>query len=219
MKIISIIVSFVAATVHSNAQGSVSFSNLASPISSSPRVFIQTDAGTTFVPAGSQFSAELVFAPDGTTQHAFAQVATRVGAATSFSPFPGIFIGGNRTVAAITPAGGFGLFQVRVWETAGGSDYRSAITTGQRNIRAGTSAILRVDTADATTTPPGDPVSLVAAGLTSFTLTAIPEPSTIALILLSTSALLILLKVKSARPRSKLTPVSKRLRLHSKVPV
>lgn len=178
MKRLAIIAGFlVAATVHLNAQGTVSFSNLASPISSSPRVFIQTDAGTTtFVPTGSQFRAELAFAPDGTTPEAFGDVATRVGSTAPFGPLPGIFVGGNRT-APITPSGGFGLFQVRVWETAGGSDYRTAVTTGSRDIRAGTSDILRIDTSDPTTVPPGVPVSLIAAGLTSFTLTPIPEPS------------------------------------------
>jgi hypothetical protein len=179
----------VAAAVQSNAQGSVRFSNFDTSLSSAPRVYVQADAGTTtFVPTGTQFTAELMFAPDGTTAHAFAEVAMRVGSTVSFNPFPGIFIGGNRTVASITPSGGFGLFQVRVWETAGGLDYRSAVTTGPRNIQAGTSAILRVDTSDPTTTPPGVPVSLVAAGLTSFTLTFVPEPATLAIFVLGSVA-------------------------------
>ena len=194
MKSIAIIVGFLVATsVHSNAQGSVRFSNLASPFSSSPWVYIQThDGTTTLVPTGSQFTVELVFAPDGTTSDEFADVAVRLGPTTSFNPVPGGFNGGNRTAFGITPPGGYGLFQIRAWETAAGSDYRSAIASGNPNMRAGTSAILRVDTADATTTPPGIPVSLIAAGLSSFTLTPIPEPSTIAVVLLGTSALLLL---------------------------
>jgi uncharacterized protein (TIGR03382 family) len=142
------------------------------------------------VPRGSAFQAELMFAPDGTPLDAFDSVAVRLGDPVSFNaPIAGVFLGGIRT-APITPAGGFGLFQVRVWETAYGSSYREAIASGNPALHAGTSQILRVDTGDPNVGQP--PTPLTAAGLTSFVIgplssftPCIPEPPAIALSLLA----------------------------------
>ena len=178
------------AAVSANGQGSVNFAN-----NTSTRVYYYTAGGFTFIPVGSQFTAELVFAPDGTPTGAFDSAATRVGATTIFGPIPGVFQAGNRTVASITPAGGYGLFQVRVWSTASGSDYRTALL--DPGALVGTSAILRVDTADPTTVPPGTPTRLLDFGLASFCVTpafvtppCIPEPSIAVIGIAATAALL-----------------------------
>lgn len=165
------------------AQGTVAFQN-----SSLTRVYYYGPSGFTFIPPGSLFSAELMYAPDGTPAELFDAVAVRVGAPTAFGGsvmIPGIFQGGNRT-APITPAGGFGLFQVRVWETAYGTDYASMLASG--NGQAGVSTILRVDTGNPTLIPPQTPTLLVTAGLTSFCVTpafvtpaCVPEPSVVVL--------------------------------------
>jgi hypothetical protein len=175
MKAILLVFGLVVTTSACLGQGSVNFQN-----STTTRVYL---CDGTPVPAGNRFNAELMYAPDGTPSYAFDVVATRVGAPASFGGslmIPGIFVGGGRTVQTITPPGGFGLFQVRVWETAFGRDYSSAILSGDPRQNAGKSGIIRVDTGDSTTTPPGTPVSLVAYGLTSFYLYGppCPEPST-----------------------------------------
>ena len=168
-----IILVALLAGLNVRGQGSVVFAN-----NSATRVYLITSTGSTPVPAGSQFNAELVFAPDGTPTAAFDAVATRVGAAITFFS-PGLFNGGGRTAQFITPAGGFGLFQVRAWETAGGNSYNDVVIRGGP-YGVGESAILRVDTGDPTTIPPGTPTPLVSAGLTSFYI-IVPEPSVVLL--------------------------------------
>jgi hypothetical protein len=175
----------VIATLSSYGQGSVSFAN-----ATATRVFYVTSTGATAaVPVGSQFTAEVVYAPDGTPSAAFAAGATRVGATAAFGPVAGLFSGGGRTVQSITPPGGFGLFQVRVWDTASGSADVAKLTG-----MYGESGILRVDTGDPTTVPPGTPSPLT--GLASFTVTPVPEPSSIALGLLGVGTLLMLRRRK-----------------------
>ena len=182
----------MVAAVSSYGQGSVSFAN--SGTTSRVWYEAQPGAGTTWVPAGAGFTAELVYAPDGTPTTAFDGAAVRVGATTTFGPQGGLFSGGGRTVTSITPAGGFGLFQVRVWETAKGNDYRSALLDATAH--AGASGILRVDTGDPTSVPPGTATPLNSAGLASFTVTLVPEPSVIGLGLLGVGTLLMLRRRK-----------------------
>ena len=182
MKKLLLISAFaVVTTLSSYGQGSVTFAN-----TSATRVWFQQVAGgsTTYMPVGSAYTAELVFATDGSTTD-FAQRASRLGATTTFGPVAGLFSGGGRTATAISPAGGFGLFQVRVWDTATGGD-----------AYYGESGILRVDTGDTTSTPPGTAGSLVGAGLTSFVVTVVPEPSVIGLGILGAGALLMLRRRK-----------------------
>src|SRR5256885_8848034 len=93
------------AVLNSFGQGSIVFRNNGLAL-----VFVETAPGvTTRVPVGSQFSVELMFAPDGTPLEAFDSVAVRVGAAITFGPGAGIFDGGIRRIDAVTPAGGGGL--------------------------------------------------------------------------------------------------------------
>lgn len=171
---------------HIHAQGTVSFAN-----NTSTRVFLP--GGTTACPTNAGYRAELVYAPDGTALDLFDAVALRLGADTPVGfPAPGFFFGGARTAPTTTP-GGFGLFQVRVWNPSHAPDWRTAAFN---NFCVGTSAIMRIDTGDPTTTPPGVPAPLVGNGLTAITLghlgwppCIIPEPSLLALCGLCVSAL------------------------------
>ena len=182
----------VVAAVSSYGQGSVTFANSGT----TSRVWYEAQPGatTTWAPLGSQFTVELVYAPDGTPTTAFDGAATRVGATTTFGPQAGLFSGGGRTVTGITPAGGFGLFQVRVWETSMGADYREASLRSGAHV--GASQVLRVDTGDPTSVPPGTPTALTASGLAPFTVTLVPEPSVIGLGLLGVGTLLMLRRRK-----------------------
>jgi len=191
MKKLLLITALAAvASLSAYGQGSVNFAN-----STATRVILQNaDGTTTFAPTGSRFAIELVAAPDGTPTDAFQFAATRVGQTATFFPVAGQFSAGGRTALNVTPAGGFGLFQVRVWETANGVDYNDSVLRGVGF--AGQSGILRVDTGDPTTTPPGPAGSLLTGGLASFTVSAVPEPSTIALGLLGIGTLLMLRRRK-----------------------
>jgi len=184
----------VLATLSSYGQGSVNFANASATA--------VTLADGTRVPVGTRFLAELMYAPDlgGAIppEAAFDAVATRVGATSSFGGsaqvLPGIFQGGGRTVSSISPSGGFGLFQVRVWESGAGASWSEAMAGGNANYQAGHSAILRVDTGDPTLVPAQTPAALT--GLTAFQLQPIPEPSVIGLGLLGAGALLMLRRRK-----------------------
>ena len=169
------------------AQGTVSFVN-----ATATRVFEPN--GTTAVAGTRGYQAELVFAQDGTTDAEFEATATRLGAAAVIgTPVAGLFSGGTRTAPTAT-AGGFGRFQVRVWQTTAGNDWRSVIAAGRPNDFVGESAILRIDTGDPTTIPPGTASGLT--GLTAITLRPVPEPSVIGLGLLGAGALLLLRRRK-----------------------
>jgi len=72
--------------------------------------------------------------------------------------------------------------QMRAWEAAGGTSYEAAVAAGKL-AGMSTPVTLKVATAPA---PPADMI-----GLTSFQLSAIPEPSTLALGVLGAAALLL----------------------------
>ena len=195
-----LVTGIVAAAVTLNAlgQGYLSFAN-----TSATRVFLQDGTPVPNVIQGGTYLAELLYAPDGspTDPGIFGQIATRVGATTTFNtPTAGVFIGGARSVTSITPPGGYGLFQVRVWDSRAGSTYNQALVTGVGDVcnpfQLGYSPVLRVDTADYTASPIPAPAPL---GMPSFSLMGglsppppwcVPEPSTIGLGVLCGAALL-----------------------------
>jgi MYXO-CTERM domain-containing protein len=181
---------FVALAAH--GQGTVNFSN----IGASGGITNGISGGR--VPVGTAFMVALYFAPEGTTAEGqFMQL----GAATGIAPAAGLFSGGTRTApAGMIPAGGMGHFQVRVWESAFGTSYEAAAGRGL----TGTSGILRVDTGDPTTVPPGTPASLVAANVVvvsgralSQGIVLVPEPSTYALGLLGLGLVALLRRRRS----------------------
>src|SRR5688572_13769298 len=138
------------------SQGTVVFANAGAP----PAAI----CGITPLPAGTNFMVELVYAPDGTPADEFDAVAVRLGPPTGIGPIPGFFSGGARTAPTTTP-GGFGLFEVRVWDATRWPDYRTAMAYGDWVTLIGSSHNLRVDTGDPTTVPPGTPTPLASYGL------------------------------------------------------
>jgi hypothetical protein len=185
MKKILIVTAMAAlVAVNSFGQGSVVFSN------SGGQAITRSSGGS--VPTGSTYQAELMYAPDGTASADFDSMAVRVGNAANFGPTAGYFSGGGRTIDSITPAGGFGLFQVRAWSTAVGTSYADVVSKNQGE--AGKSGIIRVDTGNPLI---GEPAAgLVAAGLQSFVVSPVPEPSAIALGILGAGTLLLLRRRK-----------------------
>jgi len=144
------------------ADGLVLFAN------NSPTAVTNSLTGTN-VPSGNTFHVALYVAPDGTTNDwMFTYVA---GSETNFL-FPGRFNRGG--ISTPIPAGTYGMFQVRVWETAYGSTYEQAVGAPLMNGRLALvvkSVIMRVLPTEFVPTP------LTASGLDAIRVTPLPPPS------------------------------------------
>jgi len=175
----------------SYGQGTVGFANAgASAVTNS-----QTLARV----ANTAFKVSLYYLPwvsdsQVPTSDDFTAAGQVVASSTLYAP--GLYNNGGASVRVdgITPAGGVGWFQVRAWETAFGADYATAAT--KVGALVGTSNILRVDTGDPTTSPPGAATTLISAGLKGFLVYPVPEPTAIALGLLGLGSLLLLRRRK-----------------------
>ena len=82
-------------------------------------------------------------------------------------PLPGIFSGGTRTNGLATPGGATGKFQVRAWGGSYATYEAAALVSG---VLIGQSAVITIQTGNPDGAPPTPPESLVAGGLTGFTL-------------------------------------------------
>lgn len=126
------------------AQGTVDFRN-------GPGSAVSNLVTMQRVPGGSTFKAALYCAADGVTcEEQFVQI----GSAVTFSS-AGYFYGGTRTSTPAIPPGGWGMFQVRVFEAAYGSTYEE-VWMNIGGLR-GRSQIIRVKTGDPTYIPGGGP--------------------------------------------------------------
>jgi hypothetical protein len=198
---------FMCASMTALPQGSVRLSNFGG------QPVISCIDGTP-IPTGSTYQMELMYAPDGTSSTDFEAFAVRIGNAGNFGPIPGFFSAGNRTVYAISPAGGFGLFQVRVWTSAYGNSFADVLARGDPNSKVGKSEILRVDTADPTIFEPA--ASLVTAGLGQIGVnwgdyggaSCVPEPSAVTIAIIGTVGVSLILRLR----RQACSPISKNVR-------
>jgi hypothetical protein len=140
--------------------------------------------------AGTTFSVTLYFAQDGIID---AAQLLQIGPAIHMNGSPGYFGGGIYTAPTLTP-GGYGMFQVRVWETSFGSTFEQAVanTTPQngRLALAGESGILRVWTSYPFADPPLPPAPLVGWPAVvgsplsdGFVLNVVPEPGSFLILL------------------------------------
>jgi len=188
MKRLLITAAAVLATLNMYAQGTVNLVN-----GTTSAVYVDTVGGATKA-SGAAYSVGLYYAPDGTTDDSLFTLLAPTG---SMSAAPGIYNAGPRT-APITTPGGFGMFQVRVWSASLGQTYEDAYVAAVAGGtgRVGKSNIVRVDTGDPTTVPPGTPGSLTASGLAPMAVSPVPEPSTIGLGILGIGTLLLLRRRK-----------------------
>ena len=165
-------------------QGSILFKNFGSGVNGSfvaGGVAVFDVDGTTKLPAGTGFDFQLWGGAQGTSQGSLTAVSTPINGVGS-----GLFGSPQYTVTGVA-IGATGTFQVRVWNTAGGTlnTYAAALGAGAAT---GKSALIDVVLADpANLTAGSQPILL---GLTSITL-AVPEPSTFALLGLGAAGLLI----------------------------
>jgi MYXO-CTERM domain-containing protein len=186
----------VLASLSVYGQGAVNFRTTTTPTDNR----VRNQDGTTFTAGTAGYRAELLYAPDGTADAEFNTLAIRLGADTGVgTPTPGSIQGGGRTVTQITPGGGFGLFQVRVWRptaaTAGVPNfisYDDAMRRGTPGDYVAETRIMRVDTA----LPPLEPNVDLPINAGELRLHPVPEPSVIGLGLLGVGALLMLRRRK-----------------------
>lgn len=192
MKKLVILAAALAVAGTSYGQGTVGFANAgASAVSNSV-------AGGRIANAG--FKVSLYYLPwvsdaQVPTTDDFNSAGQIVATSTLYAP--GLYNNGGASVRVdgITPAGGVGWFQVRAWELAFGADYATA--SSKVGALVGTSSVLRVDTGDPTTAPPGAATTLISAGLKTFSVyPVVPEPTAIALGLLGLGSLLVLRRRK-----------------------
>jgi len=191
MKKLAILAATLVVAGTSYGQGTVGFANAgASAITNSQTL---TRVGNTAFKVSLYYLPWVSDAQVPTTDD-FTAAGQVVANSTLYAP--GLYNNGGQPVRVegITPSGGVGWFQVRAWETAFGADY----ATASRVVGAlvGTSSILRVDTGDPTTQPPGAATTLISAGLRTFMVYPVPEPTAIALGLLGLGSLLLLRRSK-----------------------
>jgi len=187
MKKSLLLASAIFASLSAYGQGTVVFANSSATAVTNILTGVRAVAGTTFM-------LQLYWAVDGTTDDGqFRPIGAEFNGVTRFLG-PGVFNAGGAT-APVTPAGTFGMFQIRAWQVAFGTSYEEAAT--RVGALVGKSNIIRVNTGDPIIQPPDAPSSLTAAGLQAFLLTpVIPEPSLFGLGLLGAGALLLLRRRK-----------------------
>jgi len=160
----------MVASVAAYAQGTLNFANFVAPTVDA-KVF---NVGGLVPLAGSQFQAILYGGPAGTPESSLVAIAPAANFLTGAGA--GYFIGGKRSVPGV-PGNTIGVLQVRAWDTLSGATWDLATIKGQSPLL--TTLSLGLD--------PATPPNMV--GLQSFSLTVIPEPSTIALAILGAAAL------------------------------
>jgi hypothetical protein len=173
MKKVLIAIAALAVTTAAFGQGTVNFVNRNTAIGLDAKILLPDKTGVT----GADFKADLIAGPAGTALDKLVLVPNstatfRTGAAAGY--INGIAV----TIPNIGP-GAQATVAVRAYN---GADYGKGTLFG-------TSAPITIATGNPTLTPPGLPTDLV--GLQGFSLVLVPEPSTIALVVLGLAGLLI----------------------------
>lgn len=178
MKKTVLLIALVLTGINAFGQGTLLFNNKyasSTPPIDAP-VYIDTIGGTKV--DGSAYLGQLYV---GATAGSLVAVGTPV-AFRAAGPGAGYITGGDVAVPGLA-AGTAVVVEFRAWESAKGSSYDLSMAAGGR---VGKSAQLNL-TLGGTGSPPGPGAPLV--GLTSFAVTVVPEPSTIALGLLGAAGL------------------------------
>jgi hypothetical protein len=171
MKKLIILAAVLVTSASLHAQGTVNFSNLLPPSINAPVFDV---GGTTGL--GNTFRAQLYAGPAGAAETAL----TAQGTAASFLS-QGFFSAGTVQVTGVA-GGAQAALQVRAWDGAFAT-YEAAVAA---NGKFGKSSVLTLALGGAGS-PPSTPANLT--GLSSFTLTQVPEPGTLALGVLGAAAL------------------------------
>ena len=188
-KILALVVLASVSTV-AFAQGTVNFNTLA--LGTSAQVY-QSD-GVTLL-SGATYMAQLFAGPGTTAESALVAVGNPVGFRTSANAGY-VQTTGTAFGSAVDPvvtisaaaAGGAVTVQLRAWDATYAS-YALAKASLKGNVYGQSALLALAATGNPNGSPPSTPVNLD--GLKGFNLNVIPEPTTLALVLLGGAALLI----------------------------
>jgi len=173
MKKSLMILACVVASLTAYAQGTVNFSNLGVGLNAP---IFDTD-GTTRL-AGNNYTAELLVGATASSLQPVNVTANFLSGGAA-----GYFQGGVKALQGFA-GGSRPFFQVRVWDNRTGSSFDTALNRNASGVLQFSGPL-----GDPGASPPTTPATL--AGLQSFSLVVVPEPSTIALAILGAGALLL----------------------------
>lgn len=175
MKKLIALVATLAVGSAAYGQGSILFNNVGTGVNAPV-----SDFNGNPIPAGPEFTVELLAGADAGSLAAVAGTTTFVA--------PGTFLGSQRILDGLAP-GSYPFFEVRVWENLGGTiaSYSAATAAGAQYGSSG--AFQLGGSSPGLGNPGGNPPSPAPAlvGMNSFSL--VPEPSTYALLALGAAAL------------------------------
>jgi hypothetical protein len=143
---------------------------------------------------GNGYLAQLFYGAAGASEDQLVAVTNAPASFASSGYILSSTGGGLRTLdPAIVPGGGMGTFQIRAWEAALGGDYNTAWaawnSAANPSAVLGKSGLFEVATGNPNASPPDTPRPL--AGLATFNLVPVPEPSVMVLAGLGLLGLLI----------------------------
>jgi len=134
-----------------HGQGIVNFTNGGNP-SPEQKVYIDDWLNpSALAPGGQRFLVALYFSPNSDSESSLTQTGSAVGFIGTSDERTGIFFGGGRTVATVSP-GASGFFQVKGWEAAYGATYEEAVANPRA--RVGKSPVFMADTTNPDSTEP-----------------------------------------------------------------
>ena len=170
MRKLAVLLAVTVATASAFAQGTVTFANNSAYATVADRL-VKDVGGASLT--GTTFFAQLFFGAQGTAEGSLTAVTPTAAFRASTTASPGTLVGGSRTLTGIT-SGQTATLQVRVWDSAAFASYDAAVAGGGK---IGSSALFDY-TVPAAGSPPA---AFFMEGLRTFTLTQVPEPTTLAL--------------------------------------
>jgi hypothetical protein len=172
-----IVAALLVSTAFLRAQGTfgtVNFNNRVLLDGINAPIYDLTVGGTML--EGTAYLAQLYTGPAGTTEDKLVPTGAIVDFRTGLaSGYLNVGTDGSRTIPNVLP-GDYAVVQVRAWTAAAGSTYEQAVASTIPTARAGKSNLLTVQTKASAIELP---VNMV--GLQSFAITAVPEPTMLAI--------------------------------------
>jgi len=182
MKKLLVLASVVVASSAAFADGQVNFGNK----DLSPTPYVTDASGAKLI--GTNFKAQLYFGSATASESSLSAIALApLAFRAAGTTLPGTWVGKTATITGFSPGDKVTL-QVRVWDSTFGADYATA--SAAVGAQVGSSSLFSYTIPQ----PTDPPAALLMTGLQAFqlkTVSAVPEPSTLALGALGLGAMLL----------------------------